>query len=208
MRSGDVYKRQVLEAAELHAVGRADGLERHAPRRMDAVAGIVAIRAAGLQVQAASRGRLAHALGERVLVGLRQRHELRHVRLELFVHFHEAEDAAVHVRRKLRRHGLERLQVPLHRVRFGEQDRVVAPCDAPLPHLGGQPLQRVDGLFDGRDAGLHVLSVGRDGVVEAGVEAVGDLVQARQNGRVVRRAEHHAVHHLSLIHILALYADV
>ena len=88
---------------------------------------------------------------------------------------------------------LEGFPVLLDGVALGEQDGVVAPADALGSDLLLEGEQRINGGVDVGHAGLDVGSVGCDRVLEMRVEAVRDLVQARQDGGVVLGAELHAV---------------
>ena len=186
----------VLERAELHVVRSAQNIERHASRRVNAVARKVAVGPACLQVDAVLRGNLSHAACQLVHALLGEHHQLGHVEFDLLVYLYEAEDAAVDVRRQRARHAIERFQVTLHGVRFGKQHGVVTPSHALRTYDARQLDERLYALVDGWHAWLDVAPIGGDGVVAVAVEAVGNFMQARQDGAVVLRAEHHAVDHI------------
>lgn len=186
----------VLERAELHAVRCAQNIERHAPRRANAIARKVAVGSACLQVDAVLGGDFAHATRQLVHALFGEHHQLGHVVFDLLVYLHEAEDAAIDMRRQRARHAIERFQVMLHGVRFGEQHGVVTPSHALRTHDARQLDECLHALVDGWYAWLDVAPVSGDGVVAVAVEAVGYFMQARQDGAVVLRAEHHAVDHI------------
>ena len=183
----------VLELAEGDAVGAAEDVERHAAGRADAEARVIAVRAAGLDREAETGGGRAEEFRQLVPVGIVQRDDLRHIELDLLVHFDETEDAAVDVRREAGRHACERLLVAFDGVRLREQDGVVAPRDAVPPDDRGEFRQRLHALVDAWHARLHVAAVRRDRVETIRAEAVRDLADARQDRAVVLRTEHHAV---------------
>ena len=66
------------------------------------------------------------------------------------------------------------------------------------PHLGGQRFQCSNTVLNGRHAWLYVSSVGRNRIVVVAVEAVGNLMEARQDRTVVLGAEYHHVYGLRI----------
>ena len=83
----------------------------------------------------------------------------------------------------------------LRGVAFAQKHRVIAPDNPLTPHDALELDERLDAHIDIWHPGLHIAPARGDGVEKIRVKAVRDLVQARQDRRVVLRAEHDAVHH-------------
>lgn len=54
--------------------------------------------------------------------------------------------------------------------------------------------QRGHALINAGNTRFNFLSVGRNRIVEVGMEALGDAVDMRKNGGIIFRAEHNTVH--------------
>ena len=75
-----------------------------------------------------------------------------------------------------------------------QQYRVIPPCDAVCSDNFRKFCQRGHALINAGNTRFNFLSVGRNRIVEVGMEALGDAVDMRKNGGIIFRAEHNTVH--------------
>ena len=83
----------------------------------------------------------------------------------------------------------------IHRIFFGQQYRIVTPCNAFASNFFREFDKRVDTMVDVRYVRFHVFAVCRDSVVTEHIETIGNPMKFRQNRSVVFRTEHHTIHY-------------
>ena len=111
----------VLQILECDSVCTVENVQRHVAGGMDAVVGKISVRAAGLDVDSILPRDSAKPSRQSIHIIYGQRNQLRHIRLQLLIHFCKADNTAVNVWSRLvcrplkatpRNYGIEQVPHP------------------------------------------------------------------------------------------------